>query len=164
MKQPDMNVFSLLLHQFLQLKIDHASRTGVQFCFIVALSSQTSPIFFVHSALSSIFFINHSSPHISVLPAGVNTFAVFIMMENTENHYLLLKVYAAHTLTVSGSPTVVLVFIPLLLFLHNFWGECAKSRESEDKKESRRQCREKERTSMSWVRERIDVKDRWKEI
>lgn len=104
--------FSFLLSLFLQLRIDHASRTGVQFCFTVALPSQTSPIFFVHSALSSkppsLSLSIHLSTHLCYA-ACVNTPAAFIMMKNTENHYPLCATY---TLAVSGSPTVFLVFTP----------------------------------------------------
>ncbi len=74
-RQSDRNVFSLLLCQFQQLKIDHAGRAGVQFCFIIALPRQTSPIFFVHSTLSSrpLSLFNHSSIHTFLLSLPVST-------------------------------------------------------------------------------------------
>lgn len=157
-------VFSLLLSQFLQLRIDHVSRAGVQICFIIALPWQTSPIFFVHSALSSrpLSLFNHSSIHTFLLSFPVST------PLQPLSWWKILSIITCgvlHTLWLSLATLLSSSFFySIPAFLSPLPEERAQDPEREDKKENRRQGTEKERTNMSWVRERIDVKDRWGEI
>lgn len=69
---------------------------------------------------------------------------------------------ALHTLWLSVAPPLSSPVLKHSFFFPLFWGERNKSRAG--KKENRRQCREKGRTNMSQIRERIDGKDRWGDI